>query len=110
MGATTDQFGAYKLAPGESLKLTAESAGTLDAIIYAKAAGSYSISDGTQTITGSFSSYDNNGNEESLVINSSTTTTITITNTGSTTDIYVPYISVSEVNGTAITEKAAHCN
>lgn len=109
MGATTDQFGAYKLAPGESLTLTAESAGTLDAIIYAKAAGSYSISDGTQTITGSFSSYDNNGNEESLVINSSTTTTITITNTGSTTDIYVPYISVS-ADGTAITEKAAHCN
>ncbi|MBP3466283.1 MAG: Ig-like domain-containing protein [Paludibacteraceae bacterium] len=109
MGATTDQFGAYKLAPGESLTLTAESAGTLDAILYAKAAGSYSISDGTQTITGSFSSYDNNGNEESLVINSSTTTTITITNTGSTTDIYVPYISVS-ADGTAITEKAAHCN
>jgi hypothetical protein len=110
MGATTDLFGAYRLAPGESLTLTAESAGTLDAIIYAKAAGSYSISDGTQTITGSFSSYDNNGNEESLVINSSTTTTITITNTGSTTDIYVPYISVSKVNETAITEKAAHCN
>ena len=109
MGATTDMFGAYKLAPGESLTLTAESAGTLDAIIYAKAAGSYSISDGTQTITGSFSSYDNNGNEESLVINSSTMTTITITNTGSTTDIYVPYISVS-ADGTAITEKAAHCN
>lgn len=108
--ATTTQYGAYKLAAGENMTLTAGSAGTVDVVFYSRSTGSYSISSlaTTNVTTGTINHYTNKGVENSLTIDSSNTSTVTITNTG-TTDLYVAYISVSKVGEAAITEQAANC-
>lgn len=108
--ATTTQLGAYALAAGESLTIKADSAGTVDVIFYSLGLGNYSISSDqtASTTTGTFEHYTNAGVETSLTIDSKMATTITITNTG-TEALYVPYISISAVGGSAITEKSAWC-
>ena len=107
--ATTFTNGAYRLAPGQTLTLTAESVGTVDVIIFSYGQCNYNITAGSVSKDGAITvAYDNDGVEEQLEVNSSTTTPIVVTNTG-TTEIMIPYISVSAVGGEAVTEKDCNC-
>lgn len=108
-GAATSKNGAYRLAAGESLTLTAESVGTVDVIIFSFGQCNYNITAGAASKDGAITmAYDNDGVEEQLTVDSSTTTAIVITNTG-TNEIMVPYISVSAVGSPAVTDKECNC-
>ena len=107
--ATTFTNGAYRLAPGQTLTLTAESVGTVDVIIFSYGQCNYNITAGSASKDGAITvAYDNDGVEEQLEVNSSTTTPIVVTNTG-TTEIMIPYISVGAVGRPAVTEKECNC-
>lgn len=107
--ATTFTNGAYRLAPGQTLTLTAESVGTVDVIIFSYGQCNYNITAGSASKDGAITvAYDNDGVEEQLEVNSSTTTPIVVTNTG-TTEIMIPYISVSAVGSPAVTDKECNC-
>ncbi len=108
-GAATSKNGAYRLAAGESLTLTAESVGTVDVIIFSFGQCNYNITAGAASKDGAITmAYDNDGVEEQLTVDSNTTTAIVITNTG-TNEIMVPYISVSAVGTPAVTDKECNC-
>ena len=108
-GAATSKNGAYRLAAGESLTLTAESVGTVDVIIFSFGQCNYNITAGAASKDGAITmAYDNDGVEEQLTVDSNTTTAIVITNTG-TNEIMVPYISVSAVGSPAVTDKECNC-
>ena len=107
--ATTFTNGAYRLAPGQTLTLTAESVGTVDVIIFSFGQCNYNITVGAASKDGAITmAYDNDGVEELLTVDSNTTTAIVITNTG-TNEIMVPYISVSAVGSPAVTDKECNC-
>ena len=107
--ATTFTNGAYRLAPGQTLTLTAESVGTVDVIIFSFGQCNYNITAGAASKDGAITmAYDNDGVEEQLTVDSNTTTAIVITNTG-TNEIMVPYISVSAVGTPAVTDKECNC-
>lgn len=110
---TTTQYGAYVLAPGQILTITAEKIGTILANVYAPGENrSFTITNNqnaTVTNLPNISSYDNNGVEITQAINSNVVTEVYITNTSATGNIYIPYIYISDVNQPAVTEKDMWC-
>lgn len=110
---TTTQYGAYVLAPGQILTITAEKIGTILANVYAPGENrSFTITNNqnaTVTNTPNISSYDNNGVEITQPINSNVVTSVYITNTSATGNIYIPYIYISDVNQPAVPEKEMWC-
>ena len=108
-GATTSRNGAYVLAAGQTLTLTAESVGIVDVVIFSYGQCNYNITAGSVSKDGAITiAYDNDGVEEQVTVNSSVVTPIVITNTG-TNDIMIPYISVSAVGGSVVTDKDCNC-
>lgn len=110
---TTTQYGAYVLAPGQILTITAEKIGTILANVYAPGEKrTFTITNNqnaTVTDTPTINSYDNNGVEISQAINSNVVTSVYITNTSVTGNIYIPYIYISDVNQPAVDEKTQWC-
>jgi hypothetical protein len=81
----------------------------VDVIIFSYGQCNDNITAGSVSKDGAITvAYDNDGVEEQLEVNSSTTTPIVVTNTG-TTEIMIPYISVSAVGRPAVTDKECNC-
>ncbi len=110
--ATTTQYGAYVLAPNEELVINSTKVGSVLATIYAPGESrSVSITNTANALTENktVSTYNNNGFTISQTIDSSSPTTITIKNTSTVGDIYIPYIYLSDELQPALDEKTQWC-
>ncbi len=93
------QYGAYVLAPGDTLTITTDYVGqvTVNAIFYALGAGrSYTIGNSASFYTGMLQVYDNNGAYFSNTITTTTSPSdIYITNLSTSVgNLYIPFISI----------------
>ncbi len=113
--SSINQYGAYKLAASETLTITTDSVGTVSVIMYALGESRSIVitnsADVTALTNGTISNYENRGvvvSQTINVANETTPTEIYITNNG-LGDVYISYISLSEVGSAALDEQTVYC-